>query len=71
MLMTMLTTMAIMNTWDDEEGSTSLTPESEGLGGRAPEKTIMVIYALKSSPSFEYALRSSSSSYEYEYEYAL
>ena len=38
MLMTMLTTMAIMNTWDDEEGSTSLTPESEGLGGREPEK---------------------------------
>ena len=25
------------DTWDDEEGSTSLTPESEGLGGREPE----------------------------------
>jgi len=22
--------------WDDEEGSTSLTPESAGLGGREP-----------------------------------
>ena len=46
MLMTMLTTMAIMNTWDDEEGSTSLTPESEGLGGREPEKIkYMLLYA--------------------------